>query len=382
MQKLKYKINTPSVSALEKKYVNDALNKGWLSSGGEHTRIFEEKVSKFVGRKFCIAVQSGTAGIHAALKAAGVKTGDKVITPNYTCSSSISCISQLNAIPVIVEIEDETLGLDYDLFVKAVTIHKPKVAQIVHVYGHPCRDTLKIINFCKKNNIVVIEDASEALGAKIMNKKCGSLGDISVISTRSEKMIGCGEGGLILTNNKILYEKATIYCNRHAPFRKKSDPYWKKYEVTGEGYNYLMPHLSGAFARGQIERFQKDLLPKKKMVGNLYSKHFKETPNYKLTQKRLKKTSPVFWLNSLYFKSLSVNNVKKLGLFLQSKGIEVRPGFWPLSLMKCFNPKYVGIKKISEDIKDKIIILPSSIDLKNKDIIFFKKQIDFFIKNK
>ena len=117
---MKYSLNKPSQSNLEREYVLDVLKSNWLSSNGKHTIEFEKKFSKFLGLKYGLAVQSGTSAIHVALKAAGVKEKDFVITPNYTCISNLSCISQCNAIPVIVEIERDTLGLDYESVKKAI----------------------------------------------------------------------------------------------------------------------------------------------------------------------------------------------------------------------------------------------------------------------
>ena len=273
---MKYILNKPSLSDLEKKYILDVLKSNWLSSKGKHTIEFEKKFAKFLGLKYAIAVQSGTAALHVALKAAGVKHGDAVITPNYTCVSNLSCISQCNAKPIIVEIEKDTLGLDFKLVKKAVEKYKPKVLQIVHVYGFPARDTLKIIKLCKKKKILVIEDSSEAFGSKIKNKKIGTFGDINVTSIRSEKMIGVGEGGILSFSNQSLYKKALLVSSRHAPYRGGKDPYWKKYFVNGEGYNYLMPHLLGAVARAQVERFPKFMLRKKIQIGNYYKKIFKD----------------------------------------------------------------------------------------------------------
>ena len=111
---MKYLINTPYISTLEKKYVNDVLRSGWLSINGTHTRIFEKKFNKFLGTKFTLAVQSGTAALHTALKALDVNSGDKIIIPNYTCVSNISVLSQLNAIPIIVEVEQDSFGIDIE----------------------------------------------------------------------------------------------------------------------------------------------------------------------------------------------------------------------------------------------------------------------------
>ena len=373
---MKYSLNLPSLSSLEKKYVLDVVSTGWLSSNGTHTQIFQKKFLKLINRNYSLAVQSGTAALHLALKSLGCKSKDKVIIPNYTCVSNISSVAQCNAIPVVVEVERETLGLDYELVKKAIKKYKPKILQLVHVYGHPARDTIKIINLCKKNRVKVIEDASEALGAKLDGKKIGSFGEISVFSTRSEKMIGVGEGGMISTNDTKIFEKISLMASRNAPYRNKKDPYWKKYFHLGEGYNYLLPHLLGAIGRGQVERFTKDMLPKKKSVGNFYKKIFKNK-NYSLTQKRINNSTPVFWLNSLFFKNLTKNEVIKIAFSLEKKGIEVRSGFWPMSQLKGFKSIYVkGKKEVSKQIFEKSLVLPSNVNLKFLDILKFKKEID------
>jgi len=376
---MKYSLNLPSQSKLEKKYILDVLKSNWLSSNGKHTLEFEKKFAKFLGLKFGLAVQSGTAAIHTALKAANIKDGDHVITPNYTCISNLSCISQCKAMPVIVEIEKDTLGLDYESVMKAVKIYKPKVLQLVHVYGYPARDTKKIISLCKKKKIIVIKDTSEAFGSTLNGQKIGTFGDINVTSIRSEKMIGVGEGGILTFKSKSLYNKAKLIASRHAPFRRGKDPYWKKYFSNGEGYNYLMPHLLGAVARGQIEMFKNKMLKKKINVGKNYYKIF-NNKDYYMTQKILKGSKPVFWLNSIYFKNLNKNKVIKLGELLMKNGIEVRSGFWPLNLQKGFKFKYVNgvsnfTKNLSKQIFEKTLVLPSNINLTKNDIKYFFKII-------
>ena len=152
---MKYLLNIPSITKLEKKYVNDVLNKGWLSAEGEHTKIFEKKLSKLLTARYGFAVQSGTAALHTALKTLGVKSGDRVIVPNYTCLSNLSAVTQCGAIPIIVEVERETMGLDYNLLKKSIKLYKPKVVQLVHVYGFFAKDTLRIVKLCRENNIIV-----------------------------------------------------------------------------------------------------------------------------------------------------------------------------------------------------------------------------------
>ena len=370
---MKFLLNTPSVSSLERKYVNEAINQNWLSINGKNTKIFEKKFGILVNRKFTLAVQSGTAALHATLKGLGIKKKDNVIVPDYTCVSNLSVVSQCQAKAILVDLERDTLGLDYEKTKSAILKYKPKALQLVHVYGFPARDTIKIINLCKKKKILVIEDASESLGAELNKKKIGSLGDVSIFSVRSEKMIGVGEGGVIATNNRKIYEKIKLIASRNSPYRSNKDPYWKKYYTSGEGYNYLMPHLLGSVARGQIERFKKKILVKKIKVGKLYRKIFKED-KITFTQKILPNHKPVFWLNSIYFNSLTSKQVQKIGEELMKIGIEVRSGFWPLHTMPNFLLKKTKIKE-SIKIFKKTLVLPSSYNLSEKNIKFIYKKI-------
>jgi perosamine synthetase len=377
---MKYLLNIPYITRLEKKYINQVLESGWLSINGKNTKKFEKKFSNYLNTKYSIAVQSGTAAVHTALRALGVKKNERVIIPNYTCVSNISCLSQINAIPVIVEIEKDTFGMDFDSFKKAAEKYKPKAVQIVHVYGYPARDTNLIHDYCKKKKIFLIEDASESLGAEIGKKKVGTFGDIGIFSLRSEKMIGVGEGGVLVTKNKKIFDNIKLIASRHAPFRTKRDPYWKKYFVSGEGYNYLMPHLPGAIARAQIENFTKYILNKKIKLGFLYRNVFKNNKDYFIPQKLIKTSKEVFWLNCIYFNKLSSIQVKKLGNYLIKKKIEVRSGFWPLDKMNNFKSIKTFKNSHSQVLYNKILILPSNIHIKKKDLIYFKKLIDSFLK--
>lgn len=380
MKSKKLFLNEPYIGKEEKKYLNSVIDKNWLSINGEYTKKFEYKISNYLNRKYVIAVQSGTASIHASLKALGVKKNDNVILPNYTCVSNLSVVHQLGAKPIIVEVEKETLGLDFNNLVKAVNKYKPKVVQIVHVYGFPARDTIKIINFCKKKKIKVLEDMSESLGSEIGKKKIGGFGDISLFSIRSEKMIGVGEGGVITSNDKKIFEKVKLNCSRHSPFRSNKDPYWKKYYCNGEGYNYLMPHLLGAVALAQFEKFEKKILKKKIEIGKFYNKIF-NNKSFKITQSCKKNIKPVYWLNSIYFYDLSKKEVQNLGMYLMKKNIEVRSGFWPMNELKYFKSKTVDINndRTSRKMFEKTLVLPSSIHLNKKDIIFIRDTILSFI---
>jgi perosamine synthetase len=369
---IKYFLNLPNISYKESAYVKNVLKTNWLSSNGKHNIIAEKKFCKLVNKKYSITVQSGTAALHVILKSIDANKDSKVIIPNYSCSANINSVAQCNSTAVVVEVEKETLGLDYNFVKKAIYKHKPIALQLVHIYGCPARDTLKILNLCKKKNILVIEDGSESLGARINNKKVGEFGDVSIFSLRSEKMLGVGEGAIICTNSKKLYEKILLLCSRNMPFRKRNDPYWKKYISNGEGYNYLMPHLLSAMLRGQIER-HKNIFKEKVRVGNLYRKIFKNFFNF--AQIAPKNFYSVHWLNAINLDILSTKEVRKVGEELMKSGIEVRSGFWPLINTKNVKTFYVGGERVSNKYYNKVIVLPSNYKLKSKDILFIRNQI-------
>jgi perosamine synthetase len=375
---MKYLLNIPNISKKEYGYVTDVLKTNWLSINGKHNKVAEKKFSKLVNKKYSITVQNGTAALHVALKAINVEKEDKVIIPNYSCSANINSVAQCNATALVVEVEKETLGLNFDLVKKAISKYKPKALQLVHVYGCPARDTLKIVNLCKKKKIFLIEDGSESLGAKIKNKKVGEFGDMSIFSLRSEKMLGVGEGAIICTDNKKLYEKILLLCSRNMPFRTNKDPYWKKYISNGEGYNYLMPHLLAAMLRGQVER-NKEIFKEKKRVGMLYKKIFKNYFNF--CQNPPKNFHSVNWLNGIILDKLNKHEVIKVGTKLMQIGIEVRSGFWPLINTKNVKSIYIGKDKISEQSYNKILVLPSNYTLKEKDIKFIKHKLIKIIKS-
>lgn len=364
---IKYPINTPNLSKLERKYVLDVLESTWLSSGGKHTVAFEKLFADYLGMKHAVAVQSGTAALHVALKSVGVGIGDRVILPNYSCGGSISSVVQCGAVPVILDVELDTYGLNAENLESAIKTFSPKVVQLVHVYGFPARDTLEIKGLCKRYDVVLLEDSAEALGAKLQGTKLGNFGDITAFSIRSEKMIGVGEGGVVVTNNLALYENVLKLASRSAPFRTSASPYWAKYFYDGEGYNYRLPHILGAIAHGQIERFESELLPAKIRVGETFREVFKENEYWTL-QSKIEGAEPVYWLNSICFKSWEKDKIRQLGSFLYDNEIEVRSGFWPLSDMAGFPSHCFGIQENSHRLFDSLLVLPSAGSLQKGDI--------------
>jgi len=359
--KYKYHLNEPFLRGKEKEYVLDVLESGWLSIKGKHTKIFEEKFAEMVGVKHCLAVQSGTASLHTALLALGMGKGDKVVVPNYTCAGDITSVIQCGATPIILDVEDETFALDAKNLNDLLKNEKPKAVILVHVYGFPARDLEKIQMICKREKISFLEDCCESHGAEYEGKKVGSFGDASVFSVRSEKMIGVGEGGLVLSNDKELMDRAFYWASRAAPHRTEKDPYWSMYCYSGVGMNYLMPHLLGAVGRAQIENFD-EILKRKKAVGEKYRSLLEDVKDVRL-QKKIPGAEPCYWLNMVLLENKTSEQVHRIGEDILKKGIEIRPAFWPLGDQKTFSEFAYGAQKTGGYLFEKGLVLPSSVFL-------------------
>lgn len=360
----KYYLNEPYIGPKEAEYVTKVLEQGWLSGGGEFTKKFEESFANFIGVKHALAVQSGTAALHTAMLAMGVKPGDKVVVPNYTCGACVTSVLQTGAEPVILDIEPKTFGMDHKILEEVLSAQKIKVVMVVHVYGFPARDFDKIIELCRKYNVLLLEDASEAHGATYKGKKIGSFGDMAVFSVRSEKMIGVGEGGLVLSNDSLLIEKANFYASRAAPHRSNKDPWWHKYIYTDVGMNYKLPHLLGAVGLAQIEKFPQ-ILAKKKFVAQTYRQLFAEVPGITM-QEIAPDSEPCFWLNCILIDKPE-EALHKIGQELIEQGIEIRPAFWPLSDLPAFRKYAHGWQEKGMALLRSMIVLPSSVKLAEND---------------
>ncbi len=257
----------------EKKEVLDVLENGYLFRYGseDDTRFkhkvatFEKEFAKYVGVNHCIALSSGTAALLTCLTALGIGPGDEVIIPGYTFIASISSIIYARAIPVFAEI-DESLTIDPDDIEKKIT-EKTKAIIPVHMLGNPC-DMEKIMEIAKKHKLFVIEDVCQAAGASYKGKKLGSIGDIGAFSLNFFKTISAGDGGIVVTDDGILYERAFGFHDQgHKPSRMGVEVGVRSLI----GLNFRINELTGAVALAQlrkIDRIISTLHEKKKKLKN------------------------------------------------------------------------------------------------------------------
>ena len=254
----------------ERREVEEVLSSGYLSRFGREDdpafkqKVFslEEEFARQVGAGYCVAVNSGTSALMAALVAAGIQPGDEVLVPGYTFIASISAILAVGGVPVLTEI-DESLTMD-PLDAEARITPRTRFILPVHMLGNPC-DLERILSLAKRRNLVVIEDCCQALGGGYRGKKLGSYGALGAFSLNSYKVIYAGDGGLLVTSERELYERAFGFHDQgHLPLRKGVEIGHRSLI----GINMRMNELTGAFALGQLRKLDRILavLREKKQV--------------------------------------------------------------------------------------------------------------------
>ena len=237
-------IAAPVIDSEERRAVDEVIESGMLAQGPKVAEL-EKNWAEYCGVKYALAVNSGTAAIHCALYAAGVKEGDEVITTPYSFIATINPILMLGARPVLVDIDEETFNIDVSKIEAAIT-EKTKAIIPVDLYGQPC-DWTELQEIAKKHNLKIVEDACQAIGAEYKGIKTGSLGDFGCFSLYATKNIMCGEGGVVTTNS----DEAAVAIRS---FRQHGMV--APYEYADLGYNYRMSDLHGAIAVEQLKKVE------------------------------------------------------------------------------------------------------------------------------
>ena len=244
----------PVFRGKELEYLTDTIQSGWISSVGKYVNLFEKKFSEFTKSKYSLATSSGTAALQLALSVLKLKKKDEVIVPDFTFVAPINTILHSGAKPVLADIESKTLCISLDSIKKLVN-KNTKAVIIVHLYGNT-PEIKKIVKFCQKKKIKIIEDCAEAFGTTFNKKHVGKFGDIGTFSFFGNKTITTGEGGILLFKKKEHYQLAKKLRNHGMNSTKK---YWHD-EV---GYNFRMTNMQAAIGLAQLE--QANFFVKKKI---------------------------------------------------------------------------------------------------------------------
>ena len=356
-------ISQPSIREKEIKYVTDAVKSGWISSLGKYIHKFEEKFAEFCNTKYALTTSNGTTALHLALVALGILENDEVIIPDFTFISTANAVKYTGAKVITVDIEEDTLCINPKEIEKAIT-NNTKAIIPVHLYGHPAKME-EILKIAKKHNLFVIEDAAEAHGAKINSKKVGSFGDVGVFSFYGNKIITTGEGGIITTNNKELYEKMK-YLRDHAMSKEKR--YWH----TEIGYNYRMTNLQAALGVAQLERID-EIIKKKRQIFMWYKENLKDLEKKGIIKLNHESNwaKNVYWMITLEIIGYNEEQRNQLMERLKEQWIDSRQFFYPISDMPMYEK---ADTPITHKVSQRGINLPSYFDLS-------KEQVEYICKN-
>jgi len=345
----RFPIYQPEIGIKELSNVVDCVRSGWISSQGSYITRFEKLFSNYLHGGHAVAVSSGTTALQLGMVALGIGPGDEVIVPNFTFAACVNSIIHCGAKPVLVDVDKETWTLDLNKIKKSIT-PATKAIMPVHIYGKPCRMD-ELIDIAKKNDLLIVEDCAEAIGAEYKNRLVGLDGNCSCFSFFANKIITTGEGGMVVFKNIEVANKARILRD-HGMSKSKS--YWHKYA----GFNFRMTNMQAAIGVAQIERIEELLKCRQKIFEN-YNQKFKKIENISLI--------PInnWSKNSFWFYTIVVNNIgekkrDKLLSLLKDRGVECRPAFYPLNRMKPYKKFGQGNYEVSEYLGANSISLPSS----------------------
>ena len=295
----KIPINKPSITQREIDYVNDAVTSGWGEKCYDYLYKFENSFAQFQGSKHALATSSCTGAIHLALLALGVKAGDEVIIPEITWIATVEPVLYIGAKPVFVDVLEDTWCIDPQQIRKAIS-PRTKAIIPVHIYGNLC-DMNAIMEIAAEHHLLVIEDAAEGLGSKYNGKMAGSISHVGVFSFHGTKTMSTGEGGILVTDDDQLYERAKV-LNDHG--RNPKDTENKMFWMRNYGYKYKMSNLQAAMGCAQLERIE-ELVAKKRTIFHWYKDMLQGLP-CKLNPE-LEGTFNSYWLPTVVFYIIQKN---------------------------------------------------------------------------
>lgn len=342
------------------------LKSGQLAQGKVVLEL-EKKFAKFCGTKYALAVNNGTAAIHSALYACGIKNGDEIITTPFTFVATANPILMMGAIPVFVDIDEKTFNIDHNKIEAAIT-KKTKAIIAVNLYGQPA-EYEKINKIAKKYKLLVIEDAAQSIGAEYKGKMSGNLADIGCFSFYATKNIMSGEGGMITTNNKLFYERARM-------FRHHGENHKKRYEYYDLGYNYRLTDVLAALALSQLDKV-KTITKVRQNIAKKYLKAFSPIKEIGLSEASNDRTH-VYHQFVLQIKKNSKITRDKLKKYLLSKGIETNIHY-PKLLNNFKHLKSATNDKskfpVANKIVQEVLSIPAHPHLKKNEINYIIRTI-------
>lgn len=361
-------LTSPHMCGKEREYVEEAFNTNWIAPLGPHVDAFEKKIAEYVGLKSAVALISGTAAIHLALRYIGVKQDDYIFCSSFTFVGSCNPIIYQNAIPVFIDSEPESWNMSLKALKAAFNWSKmvdklPKAVIVVNLYGQSANMD-KIKDICDDNEVPIIEDAAESLGARYKGKMSGTFGKLGIFSFNGNKIITTSGGGMLVSNDKEAIRKTRFWATQ------ARDPA-RHYEHSELGYNYRMSNICAGIGRGQLTVLNKRIT-QKKAIFKKYKKAFSKIDDIEMMP-IAPYGQPNYWLSVITIKEKSIVKPMDIILELEKNNIESRPVWKPMHLQpyykdfKFFNYQDKKIS-IAEDIFNRGLCLPSDTKMTEKEL--------------
>ena len=314
-------VNIPLVDGNEKKYLNECIDTGWISSEGPFVNQFEDQFASRVQRNYAVAVTNGTAALDVAVEALRIGSGDEVIIPAFTIISCIGQVIRSGATPVLVDCDPLTWNMDINQVEEKIT-ENTKAIMVVHIFGLPV-DIEPLLEIAKNNNIKIIEDAAQMLGQTYNEKPCGSFGDISTFSFYPNKLITTGEGGMLVTNDEQLaYDCRSL---RNLCFQPK-----KRFVHERLGWNCRMTNIQAALGLAQLERLD-EFVQRKRSMGKKYTQGLRVLNEVQLPLEKTDYAENIYWVFGLVLDDSIGFGAEEAMKMLGEKGIGCRPFFCPMN---------------------------------------------------
>jgi perosamine synthetase len=352
-------VSRPYIWGDEKANLCEAIDDGWISSRGPFLDEFERRFAEKIGTRYAVTASSGTTALHLALSVLDLKNGDEVIVPDFTMISPVLAVLACGAIPVPVD-ADETWNMDVESVERAIT-DRTRAIVVVHTYGHPARVD-RIMEIARRNNLRVVEDAAEALGARVSARSVGTFGDLAIFSFYANKVLTTGEGGMVITSDPELCER--VRSRRNLCFGADEESRFIHDDI---GFNYRMTNLQAAVGLAQLQHLD-EAVEAKIAIAREYNKRFADVRG--ITTPPDSNWGPnVYWVYGLLIEDEFGLDRKTVQAALKRSGIETRRFFHPLHRQPII-PK-AGIRAEfprSARISERGLYLPSYIGMESSTI--------------
>ncbi len=371
-------LSSPHMGGTEQQYVNEAFAQNWIAPLGPNVTGFEKALEDYLGGNDHVAcLSSGTAAIHLALLHAGVGPGDEVLCQSFTFCGTSNPIIYQGATPVFVDSETSTWNMCPNHLENAIKSRlaagvKPKAVMVVHLYGMPAQID-KIEAICKQYGIFLIEDAAEALGSSYKGRKCGTFGDLSILSFNGNKIITTSGGGALVCRTEAQKEKTIFWATQ----ARDNAPHYQHSEI---GYNYRMSNIVAGIGRGQMEVLGKHVELRRKN-HQFYREFFADSDLIEVFEEPNADFYSNHWLSAVTFKKADEQpDNENLRIFLHEFNIESRPLWKPMHLQPVFKDTMFYGDGTAEKLFEKGLCLPSGSNMTDDDRHRIKEALLQFMK--